>query len=74
MDKDNIFQNLKDAGCNNDLIDKFFSLLSSHRNKELMLLLDEHRAMLLENLHLEQKRIDCLDFLIFNLKQNNNKY
>ena len=66
MDKEHIIQNLKDAGCNANLISDFFSL----EKKEQLTILAKHRTKLLANLHENQKRIDCLDFLIFQLNQN----
>lgn len=65
MDKDKIIQNLKDAGCEQILIDEFFKLEKSTQFS----LLAKHRTKLLDTLHRNQKQIDCLDFLIFDLKQ-----
>ena len=65
MNKDLIIQNLKDAGCEQNLIDEFLKLEESAQLK----LLAKHRSNLLEELHKNQKQIDCLDYLIFNLKQ-----
>jgi len=69
MDKDNIVQNLQDAGCGSLLIDEFFRLKNLGKNEELFSLLSKHRAKLLESLFENQKKIDCLDFLIFNMKK-----
>ncbi len=71
MDKENILQNLKDAGCNPLTIDKILNLLPDIYNQEVFRLLSDHRCKLLDELHKNQKQIDCLDFLIFHLKQNN---
>lgn len=71
MDKESILQNLKDAGCNDSMIDKILDLLSDIHNQEIFRLLSDHRGKLLDELHKNQKQIDCLDFLIFTLKQNN---
>ncbi len=66
MDENKIVQNLKDAGCEQSFIDEFLKL---EKFKQLDLLA-KHKSNLLDNLHKNQKQIDCLDFLIFNLKQN----
>lgn len=66
MDENKIVQNLKDAGCEQILIDAFLKL---EKCKQLDLL-TKHKSNLLDNLHKNQKQIDCLDFLIFTLKQN----
>lgn len=65
MDKDKIIQNLKDAGCSENFVQNFFKL----DEKEQFDLLAKHRINLLDDLHKNQKQIDCLDYLIFNLKQ-----
>lgn len=62
-------QNLIDSGCTQTIIDEFLSLYRQDKLKDALRLLAKHRAELLENLHETQKKIDCLDFLIFNLKQ-----
>lgn len=64
MDKDKITQNLKDAGCKKLLIEQILAL----DLKEQLKLLAKHRANLLDELHKNQKQIDCLDYLVFNLK------
>ena len=67
MDKDKTVQNLKDAGCEQSFIDRFLKL---ERNSQLNLLA-KHRSKLLDKLHDNQKQIDCLDYLIFNIKNYN---
>ncbi len=67
-DKD-ILQNLKDAACSEELIKEFFSLKTSGNDKLIMQLLYQHKTRLLKNLHYYQKKIDCLDYLIFQLNQ-----
>ncbi|MCD8377371.1 MAG: hypothetical protein LUB59_01135 [Candidatus Gastranaerophilales bacterium] len=67
MDKNKIIQNLKDAGCSENLVQNFFKL----DVKEQISLLAKHRINLLDTLHKNQKQIDCLDYLVLNLKQNN---
>ena len=66
----NILQNLKDAACCDDFIKKFFSLKSKSNNKLMMSMLYKHKAQLLQTLHDAQKKIDCLDYLIYHLNQN----
>ncbi len=66
MDFDNnkLIQNLKDANCSQDFIEKFLKAGKEAGTK----LLAGHRKQLLNELHINQKRIDCLDYLIFTLK------
>ena len=65
MDRAADFQlrrNLCDAGCNSEIIERFFRFQTAGR------LLQQHRKVLLEQLHANQKRIDSLDFLLYCLK------
>lgn len=63
-----IRQNLKDADCPDEMIDAFLCACVSKREKEGMRLLREHRKSLLDAVHANQKRIDCLDYLLNKLK------
>ena len=71
-DKDKIIQNLKDADCNSDLIGKFFQYAENGKVSEQIKLLSIHRKTLLHKLHITQKQIDCLDYLIFNIERSRN--
>ena len=72
--KNNILQNLKDADCSSDLIVKFLKLEENGRLSEQLRLLSRHRKFLLDKLHINQKQIDCLDYLIFSIEhQTQNK-
>lgn len=67
--EDSIIQNLKDAGCNQDIIAAFINDLKEGCIDEGMKLLAAHRRLLLEKLHQEQKQIDCLDYLVYKMKK-----
>lgn len=68
-EKENLIENLRDAGCDKKLTDKFFSLLEQNKYENIYELLRNHRETLLETIHKNQKEIDILDYLIFNLKK-----
>ena len=68
-----LLQNLKDAGCGEETISKCMALVTENDRKELLRLLSVHKRDLLETVHSKQKEIDCLDYLVFRLKQNENK-
>ena len=72
-DKNKILQNLKDANCDSNLISKFLLLVENGKIPEQLRLLSSHRKNLLNKLHINQKQIDCLDYLIFNIQQGNKK-
>lgn len=73
--EENVFvlRNLKDAGCNDRMVEKFFQLRKDGKNSEQMRLLITQRKSLLRRIHENQKKIDCLDFMIFNIKQSGKK-
>ncbi|MDO5116494.1 MAG: hypothetical protein Q4D58_10390 [Synergistaceae bacterium] len=66
-------QNLLDAGCEAEDIEKFVSLGEEGKGAEQAALLAEHRARLLRRMHEEQRRIDCLDFLTFKMRKAREK-
>ena len=68
--KNKLLQNLKDADCNPDLITKFLQFEEIGSISGQLKLLFQHRKVLLDKLHLNQKQIDCLDYLIFSLEHN----
>lgn len=58
-------RNLRDAGCCDGFIREFTELGRSGKETEQGRLLSKRRAELLDDLHESQRRIDCLDFLIY---------
>ena len=70
-DKD-LLQNLKDADCSNEFIEEFFRVREHGNDKMLVQLLYKHKSQLLDCLHDSQKKIDCLDYLIFQINQSIN--
>ena len=68
-----LLQNLKDAGCSPGQVQRFLSLETEGNTKEQLKLLAKHRKHLLERVHREEKRIDCLDYLVYQIKKNNVK-
>lgn len=64
-----IIQNLKDAGCDSDTIESFMADLQKGKRANGLKLLAFHRKNLLDSLHREQKCIDCLDYLVYQMKE-----
>ena len=64
-----LIMNLKDAGCYEELITKCIKKYNNYDLKLLIKSLQFHRCCLLDKLHEEQKKIDCLDYLIYTLKK-----
>ena len=67
-----VLQNLKDAGCTDEMVEKFMALQDRDEEQQLRLL-SGHRKNLLERLHREEKRIDCLDYLLYQMQKKNIK-
>ncbi len=65
-----VVANLVDAGCGNELIEQFMDLLNTGRKEAGLSLLAKHRRFLLDCYHADQKKTDCLDYLIYKMNQN----
>ena len=70
MSEKQVRECLADAGCGKELIKQFETCQSSERQKDQLRLLDEYRHLLLKRIHTEQKKLDLLDYLLWNLKTN----
>lgn len=70
-DENTIVQNLIDAGCGQELITEFMEDFRKENISKDLKLLAAHRRSLLDNLHKEQKRIDCLDYLVYKMTKEN---
>ena len=62
-----VIQNLKDAGCASDIIEHCIVCMEQGEKNELLKQLEEHRIGLLNKVHEEQKHIDCLDYLVYQI-------
>ena len=65
-----IIQNLKDAGCSPKTVEQFMSLQKEGNTEEQLKLLSLQRRHLLDRVHLDEKRIDCLDYLVYQINKN----
>ena len=64
-----IEQNLTDAGCSKEFIERFMLLTESQRTAEILKMLDEHRKNLLDGIHADERKIYCLDYLVNKIKK-----
>ncbi len=62
-----LHQNLIDAGCSEDLTRTCMELAKANKWNCLLPLLSKQRTRLLDSVHDGQKRIDCLDFLVYSI-------
>ena len=63
-------QNLIDAGCESEIVQQCMELAQGQRTEEMKQILTQHRQTLLDMVHAEQKKIDCLDYLFYNMEKN----
>ncbi len=64
-----MIQNLKDAGCDPKTVEQFMELGEEGKTKEQLHLLSVHRRRILDRLHREEKRLDCLDYLVYQMQK-----
>lgn len=64
------YQNLIDAGCTEQAANQMLALLQSGKKGQMFKLLSEYRSELLSNLHADQRRLDCLDFFLYQIRKN----
>ena len=73
LKQEELIQNLRDAGCGDELIKRFLQLWASGRCQQGLGLLMRHRQVLLERCHREERRIDCLDYLVYQMSSRSDK-
>lgn len=66
--KEDIIQNLKDAGCKKELILEIIEFYDKGKKERIQEKLQVHRRKILDNEHKAQKQIDCLDFFLYQMK------
>ena len=66
---DSVIQNLEDAGCDLEMVAEFMNLGIAGNRQNQLKLLEQHRKRLLEKVHMNEKRIDCLDYLVFQMNK-----
>lgn len=68
-----VIRNLEDAGCEPEMIQDFLGWFDEGQQKKQLELLEHQREHLLGRVHKEEKRISCLDYLIYQIQGNQNK-
>lgn len=64
-----IHQNLIDAGCNEQTTEQCMTFVKDENISGMLPILSKHRSLLLDSVHTGQKQIDCLDYLIYQIKK-----
>lgn len=65
-----VSRNLRDAGCEDHFIRRFIQLLESGHRREAQILLEKHCKILLDRCHAEERKINCLDYLSYQVENN----
>lgn len=63
-------QNLIDAGCSQEIVQRCMALDREKRMAEMKRILARHRRTLLDTIHADQKKIDCLDYLVYQMEKS----
>ena len=63
-----MIQNLEDAGCEPGMIEDFLGWFDKGQQEKQLELLGHHRESLLGRVHKDEKRISCLDYLIYQIR------
>ncbi len=71
--KEAVIQNLKDAGCAQDIVECCIACMEQGKKKELLKRLEDHRNCLLHKVHEEERHIDCLDYLVYQIRRCESK-
>lgn len=64
-----VTQNLRDAGCDEGTIAAFLGFVREEKEAESLRLLKKQRSLLLDAVHREEKKIDCLDYLVYRMQK-----
>lgn len=68
-EQEHIVLDMKDAGCSEDTIQRFLFCYQADDIKGELKVLSNHRQALLDEVHKEQKEIDCLDYLVYQIEK-----
>lgn len=69
MTEENLIQNLKDAGFDKTSIQLFNRFWKEKKQNEQLEILYGKRNELLDHIHLDEQKINNIDFLIFQMKK-----
>lgn len=65
-----VIQNLEDAGCQPEMIWDFLEWFDRGQQEKQLELLEHQREHLLGRIHKDEKRISCLDYLVYQIQGN----
>ena len=66
--RESVIQNLEDAGCETEMIRDFLGWFDKGQQTKQLELLKHQREYLLGRGHTDERRISCLDYLIYQIQ------
>ena len=66
--RESVIQNLEDAGCETEMIRDFLGWFDKGQQAKQLELLKHQREYLLGRVHMDERRISCLDYLIYQIR------
>ena len=63
-------QALRDAGCDEAAATELVKLYNEGQTAKAQKLLSRHRKELLDGIHAEERKISCLDYLLYNMRKD----
>lgn len=66
--REEIRQNLQDAGCPESFIHEFLQAMAQGTPRQRRQMLDRQRRCILDRVHDQQKKLECLDYLRYQMK------
>lgn len=66
--RESVIQNLEDAGCETEMIRNFLGWFDKGQKAKQLELLEHQREYLLGRVHMDERRISCLDYLIYQIQ------
>ena len=67
--RESVIQNLEDAGCEAGTIRDFLKWFEQGRKEKQLEVLEYQREYLLDRVHKDERRISCLDYLIYQVQE-----
>ena len=66
--RESVIQNLEDAGCGIEMIQDFMGWFDKGQQAKQLELLEHQREYLLGRVHRDERRISCLDYLVYQIQ------
>ncbi len=64
-----LLQNLRDAGCDQKMIDTCMNIANQNADVKMLPFLQEYRTSQLDRVHKEQDKLESLDYLMYQLQK-----